>query len=175
MSIDSDQSVGAPDDDIVAPSRDDKIVEVASGAIGGPAGWRLRMGVSWWTPMRLALIVGILMASLGIMQRSYCRSTDWTVSSSQAYAHMCYSDIPHLYRLRGLAQHKIPYIDKGDYEQLEYPVLTGGIMTVTAAIVWLVGDGNINHEAGIFYDLNAWLMVIFAAVAIWATVKATGR
>ena len=163
----------------MAPTRDDPLVRASSEAVGGPAGWRVRTGAGWWTPMRVALAVVIVVAGLGIMQRGICRETAWASPvAGYAYSHMCYSDIPHMYRLRGFAQGNLPYVDEGDYEALEYPVLTGAIMAVTAKLArTLSSDGanQVNKEAVRFFDLNAWLMLICAAIAVWATVLLAGR
>jgi uncharacterized membrane protein len=163
----------------VAPTRDDPLVRASSEAVGGPAGWRVRTGAGWWTPMRVALAVVIVVAGLGIMQRGICRENAWASPvAGYAYSHMCYSDIPHMYRLRGFAQGNLPYVDEGDYEALEYPVLTGAIMAVTAELArTLSADGanQVNKEAVRFFDLNAWLMLICAAIAVWATVLLAGR
>lgn len=165
----------AIDEEIVKPTEDDELARAASGAIGGPIGRRARIGAHWWTPMRVALALVIVVTALGIAQRSYCRDANWTAPGEVVYAHACYSDMPHMYRLRGFAERAIPYVDEGPWEPLEYPVLTGAIMTVTALATRATSTGTINDEAGRFYDINAWLMVIAAAVAIWATVRTAGR
>jgi len=126
--------------------------------------------------MRVALAVVIMMAGLGIMQRGICRQNAWASPvSGYAYSHMCYSDIPHMYRLRGFAEGKLPYVDQGSYEALEYPVLTGAIMAVTAEFARAFAGNGIDKEAVRFFDFNAWLMLLCAAVAIWATVHQAGR
>lgn len=163
------------DQEVVAPTADDPLARAASGAIGGPLGRRARVGANWWTPLRVALAVVIAVGALGIARDSYCRDTNWTAPNNVVYAHACYSDIPHMYRLRGFAQRAIPYIDSGSWEQLEYPVLTGGIMTFSALVTRATSVGTVDDEAGRFYDINAWLMVVAAAVAIWATVRTAGR
>jgi uncharacterized membrane protein len=181
VSLDQDVAVPArhrkvPDEpDVVAPTGDDPLVRQASGAIGGPLGRRARVGANWWTPLRIALAVVIVTAGLGIARMSYCRDSNWTVPNQVVYAHACYSDIPHMYRLRGFAQRAVPYIDQGSWEQLEYPVLSGAIMTFSAFATRATSAGTVDDEAGRFYDINAWLMLITAAIAIWATVRTAGR
>ena len=101
------------DQEIVAPTIDDPIARQASGAIGGPLGRHAQIGANWWTPLRVALAVVIVVGALGIARDSYCRASNWTAPNKVVYAHACYSDIPHMYRLRGFAQRAIPYIDKG--------------------------------------------------------------
>src|SRR5919199_5891865 len=112
-------------DRVVSPTLDDPVALAAAEALGGPAGQRMRAGSSWWTPLRVALAVATVVFSLGVLERGYCRDIAWPRSNGQEYAHACYSDIPHLYRERGLAQGERPYLDKGDHPPLEYPVLTG--------------------------------------------------
>ena len=51
------------------------------------------------------------------------------------YTHACYSDIPPLYYGRGLADGEVPYIGQSADRQVEYPVLTGAVMWLTAQLV----------------------------------------
>lgn len=65
----------------------------------------------------------------------------------QLYQRLCYSDLPPLYGLRGVADHVFPYVD-GDLDPVaglvdgavEYPVLTGLFMWVSGLPVGDVAD-----------------------------------
>ena len=74
-----------------------------------------------------------------------CRSTNWV--APERYEHLCYSDIPFLYQLRGFADGWLPYIDTGTGRgpALEYPVLTGVFMQVGS---WLTGRSGSASEIG---------------------------
>lgn len=55
------------------------------------------------------------------------------------YQAMCYSDIPLLYRSRGLIDGYTPYLEAGPHPVLEYPVLTGLLMELERRIAVLLG------------------------------------
>jgi len=157
----------------VLPSRDDPIARVASEVLGGPAGRRARTGTSWWTPLRVALALATLVFALGVLERGYCRDMAWPRENGQQYAHACYSDIPHLFRERGLAQGDRPYLDAGDHPPLEYPVLTGLIIWGTSTVARSLAD-SVDAQAVRFYDVNALLLGIAALVTVAAVAKLAG-
>lgn len=158
----------------VLPSWDDPVVAAGSEAIGGPAGRRLVPGTGWWTPARVIVLLTVLVFTLGIAQRDYCRDIGWPRENNLQYVHVCYSDMPHLYRERGFAEGNVPYLDTGEYPRLEYPVVIGAVMTVTAEVARAT-ERTITGQAVRFYDLNAWLMLLCAAVTALAVVKLAGR
>src|SRR5262245_45976898 len=125
-----DDTMTPSHDEPVPPSRDDPMIRAASEAVGGPAGTRVISGTGWWTPIRVLLAMVIVVMALGVVEKQYCRERAWSLGGTAAYAHACYSDVPHMYRLRGFVEGKLPYLETGNYEKLEYPVLIGGAMTV---------------------------------------------
>src|SRR5262245_45239384 len=98
--IDGGEDHVAVDQRIVAPTLDDPIARQASGAIGGPLGRHALVGANWWTPLRVALAVVILVGAFGIARDSYCRASNWTAPNKVVYAHEGYRDLPHMYTLR---------------------------------------------------------------------------
>ncbi|MFH8582597.1 hypothetical protein ACH4EF_42500, partial [Streptomyces zaomyceticus] len=127
----------------VRPTREDEVAAAGSELIGGPIGRRALLGTTWWTPVRVVVLVAIGMFALGLVQKAPCYHSAWFFGASSQYTHACYSDIPHLYQGRGFADGLVPYFDKlpGDMDYLEYPVLTGVFMEVAA---WLTpGSGTI--------------------------------
>jgi uncharacterized membrane protein len=164
-----------PPSDVVLPSRDDPAVEGASELIGGPVGRHALLGTSWWTPIRVMLLLVVLASALGVALDQPCRATGWGDGTTQ-YTHACYSDIVHLYWGRGIAEGLVPYLDDpsatGD-EVVEYPVLTGAAMWVTGL---LVPDGGDATSRGIrYFDVNALAITLLAAVTVWATARTAGR
>ncbi|MGD7705413.1 glycosyltransferase family 87 protein [Microlunatus sp. Y2014] len=163
------------------PSWTDPIVRMASEAIGGPRGDR-------GTAPRRIVVVGvvIVVATLtwlaNLLQKVPCRlkvdeTVDW-------FAKLCYSDIPLLYRYRGLADGNTPLLDQGNYQVLEYPVLTGGLLEVqrwiTVALGAPVGPGLTEAEAVraqlMFFDVNSVVLFVLFLVAVLAQVHTpTGR
>ncbi|MFI8241023.1 glycosyltransferase family 87 protein [Streptomyces sp. NPDC085866] len=151
----------------VRPTREDEVAAAGSELIGGPIGRRALLGTTWWTPVRVVVLVAIGMFALGLFQKAPCYHSAWFFGASSQYTHACYSDIPHLYQGRGFADGLVPYFDKlpGDMDYLEYPVLTGVFMEVAA---WLTpGSGTIQHQEQWYWFVNAgMLMACAAAIAV---------
>jgi uncharacterized membrane protein len=161
------------DETPVLPSRDDPLVRAASGIAGGPAGSRVLSGAGWWTPVRVLLAMVVLVMGLGVVEKQYCRANAWSKGGTAPYVHACYSDVPHMYRLRGFVEGNVPYLDKGDYEKLEYPVIIGAVMTGAAAVA-RTADG-VPAQTIRFYDLTVLLLTGCALVTVVALAKLAGR
>jgi uncharacterized membrane protein len=162
-------------DPVVVPSRDDPWVAALSNVIGGPLGRLAITGRSWWTPIRVLLLMVVVTSALGVLADQPCRANDWTTKAQ--YTAACYSDVPHLFRLRGLAQGYRPYLDNpsdhgNTYEQVEYPVLTGGLMYAESLVV--PKSWQLNDRARFFYDVNAVVMAVLAVFLVWATALTAG-
>lgn len=92
----------------------------------GDPGKRAVVGRTWWNPIRVLLAATLFTLLLAFAQKSPCASGDWT--GSKQYTHMCYSDVVPLWADERLDIGAVPYRDTA----VEYPVLTGGFMEVTA-------------------------------------------
>ncbi|GGW52943.1 membrane protein [Streptomyces lucensis JCM 4490] len=148
----------------VHPTQEDAVAAAGSELIGGPLGWRALPATSWWTPVRVIVLVAIGMFALGLVQKAPCYDSAWFFGASSQYTHACYSDIPHLYQGRGFADHLVPYFDRlpGDMEYLEYPVLTGVFMEVAS---WLTPhSGSFQHQEQWYWFVNAGMLMVCAAV-----------
>jgi len=157
--------------EIVAPSRDDTVVRLASEAVGGPLGRRARLGSSWWTPLRVLLALTFLTCGVGLVQKDWCRDHAW--GAPGVYTHACYSDIPPLYYGRGLADGEVPYIGQSEDRQVEYPVLTGAVMWLTAQ---LVPSSDVPTDRSRWYfGINAIGLALAADVAVGETMALAGR
>lgn len=157
--------------EVVAPSRDDPVVHLGSEVVGGPLGRRALVGGGWWTPVRVLLALTFLTCGIGLLQKDFCRDTGWAAPGN--YVHACYSDIPPLYAGRGLADGEVPYIGQEGDRQVEYPVLTGAVMWLTAQLV--PDDADLGRRALRFFDVNALALAACAAVAVAATAASAGR
>ncbi|MFF4314487.1 glycosyltransferase family 87 protein [Streptomyces sp. 900105755] len=166
---------GVREPDPVRPTREDEVAAAGSELIGGPIGRRALLGTSWWTPLRVVVIVAVGMFALGMVQKLPCYDSGWFFGASSQYTHACYSDIPHLYQGRGFADGLVPYFDKlpGDMDYLEYPVLTGVFMEVAA---WLTpGSGSIMLQEQVYWFVNAGMLMVCAAVIAVCVVRTHRR
>lgn len=161
------------------PSRDDPAVAEASAWVGGPAGDHAGARPRWWSPLRIALAVACAVMALGVVADKHCHDDGWASRDDRSsWTALCYSDVPYLYRERGLASGAMVYRDVA----LEYPVLTGALMQVTALVVRtadVIGepvpaDGGV-EESVRFYDITAVLMGLAGLVVVIATARTVPR
>lgn len=192
-------------DDVVAPTLDDPVVRAASAPVGGPLGRHALTGFSWWVPLRVILAVATITFGLGVVQKSPCvvtRTND--IPSPYTYSHLCYSDISYLYVGRGLAEGFVPYSpvsslpeDKRPQTEeelhsltVEYPVLSGVWMGVTAFVTHAIGtapdlsgvphaavggDLRAQHDGAVFWAVNAVGFFAVFLIALAFLVRAQPR
>ena len=160
------------------PSRSDRFVRALSQRLGGPVG---RHGVTtrrWWNPARAALLTATGIYLLGIWFRSSCRQTV-AGAAPEVYKHLCYSDIGILYSLRGLLEGNTPYLDSGNYQVLEYPVLSGVFIELARVLSVALGapyGSGLSDQQKVdatltFVDVNTVLLGICLLIAVWAQVR----
>ncbi len=155
---------------MVLPSREDPLVGRLSEVVGGRAGRRLLTGAPWWTPVRVLLVLVFVVSALGVVAKQHCRAEGWSRPDPDHYVHQCYSDIPLLYFSRGLDEGVVPYVDPVPADRaIEYPVLTGALMGLTAALVPAVADSR--DRARWYFDVNVVLLAVFAAATVVATAR----
>lgn len=166
---DADPGEGARDR---LPSLRDPMAWRGSRALGGS--WGLHAAVSsrtWWTPLRWLLALTMLSLLLALAQKSPCANGDWT--GSKQYTHFCYSDVVPLYSDERLSDHAIPYRDTA----VEYPVLTGAFMWVTALMTYGVHAlaGSLS-EVTVFGLITSILLAVCGLLVTAATAQtARGR
>lgn len=152
------------------PSWTDATVARATGMFGGAWG---RRGVapwgSFWTPLRIVLALAAFTLLLSFGQKYPCSDGQWT--GYKQYTHACYSDIVPLWSAEGLDTGAVPYRD----HPVEYPVLTGGFMWVTAELTraWHALDPGAS-ELQVFTFINYAGLALFAMLMVRATVGAAG-
>ena len=156
---------------MVAPTREDPFVRALARGIGGVAGRRIRNGSGFWTVQRILLALLCLGFVVALWQKAPCHAIAWPRGDATGW--FCYSDVPHLYRERGLAEGNVPYFETGPYQVLEYPVLIGFVMWITAAIARTAG--SVDAGAVRFFDLTALLMIASAVVTVLVMVRLLGR
>jgi uncharacterized membrane protein len=144
-------------------------VSRASAAIGGAWG-RYAAAGRWWTPLRIVLAMTCFTLLLGFAEKSPCTSAIWV--HDKQYTHACYSDIVPLWGDERLDTGAVPYRDTA----VEYPVLTGAFMLVTADLTRGVHALDTHwHEVIIFGALTALLLSLCALVTAAATAQTAGR
>ncbi|WP_084713154.1 glycosyltransferase family 87 protein [Streptacidiphilus rugosus] len=165
--------VPPPEDTVVVPADEDPVAAAASELIGGPPGRRALLGVGWWNAARVLALVTVVVFALGMVQKAPCYSSGWFFGASAQYDHACYSDIPHLFSLRGFnLPGNIPYVDRipgstdPNMQYLEYPVLTG--VFIWAAAKLTPGVGTEVHREQVFWLVNAGMLMICAVVTVVA-------
>ena len=161
--------------EIVHPSAEDPIVSSASNIVGGPFGRLARAGRHWWSPLRVLLLFTTVAYAVGYALDLSCRATGW--ASPERYEHLCYSDIPPLYSLRGFADGLIPYLQTAPGQTpLEYPVITGVFMQISAMITrGLTGVFGSLDAGQTFFDVNVLLLLIALLVAVITTALTVKR
>jgi uncharacterized membrane protein len=92
---------------------------------------------------------------LSFAKFNHCASTGW--QSPDQYVHACYSDIPALYGERGLDKGVWAYSAGAD--SVEYPVIQGVIMWVSAKVI---PDGINNY----FYGSALLLALLFIFISL---------
>ncbi len=142
----------------VPPSRTDPVATNASEVLGGPYG-------RWAVPgrparaLQIVLALGALTFGLGALRTIPCAVDGWSLPGR--YQALCYSDIPLLYTLRGIADGALPYLNSGT-QPLEYPVLTG-------LFTWFASLFVASEDPAAYYWVTALLLLACFLVALAAT------
>lgn len=108
---------------------------------------------------RLVIVFAVVASLLSFAKFYHCSSNGW--SSPDRDIHACYSDLPALYGKRDLDSGTWAY-SRGD-RAVEYPVLQGTVMWVTAK---LLPSGPINYYYG-----NAILLALLFIFTAWITFR----
>ena len=122
-------------------------------------------GSGWWTAVRVVLAMTAVACALGFLQKQPCRADGLRRRTSTPG-----SATPTSLRSTTAAaspQGALPYVDTGDWEPLEYPVVTGAFMTVAA---WLTKRGRARTASPryvTFFDVNVVMLATCALDACW--------
>jgi uncharacterized membrane protein len=156
--------------DPAPPSWTDATVARASQVIGGVWGRYAQSGDPRWTPMRVVLGMTCVTLVLAYVQKSPCATGDWV--GSKQYTHACYSDVVPLWSAERLDVGNVPYRDNG----VEYPVLVGGFMWLTAGLTQAVHTvfSSIS-DVSLFTALTCLLLAVCGLATAAGTVGAAGR
>ena len=108
--------------------------------------------------LRVVLLLALFTSLLSFAKFNYCAADNWQAPSQ--YVHACYSDIPALYGERELDKGRWAF--NGGENAVEYPVLQGAIMWLTAKVI---PDGLNNYFLGNVFLLA--LLFIFIALVVY--------
>lgn len=166
------------------PTREDPAAAGASELIGGPFGRHAAgPGWPWWTPLRVALGVTLLVCIFGYLQKSPCLSHPY--SDEYQYTRLCYTDTFVLYTNEGLNARtdatgavtgpvSMPYRD----HPVEYPPIIGGLMWMAGEVTSIVHGGHADpagRHATTFFNLTALGLASLALLSTWTVAKLAGR
>ena len=153
------------------PSRVDATVRRATRVLGGPWGRHAAVArLSWWTPVRWLFAMTLVTLLLGYAQKSPCASGAW--NGHKQYTHFCYSDVVPLWSDERLDVGAVPYRDTA----VEYPVLTGAFMWLTADLTNGVhAIVSTWSEVIVFGALTALLLSLCGLIVTAGTAFAAGR
>lgn len=133
-------------------------------------------GLTWWTPLRVIILLVCASSVLMYAQKMPCRSQSW---NGFQYSHACYNDVYPLYFGEGLDQGKIPYLDThgtGNDQNVEYPVLIGAAMELGSKVVARVFPSSDATARGRrFVDVTWFLLMLAALVTAIATALTNRR
>jgi uncharacterized membrane protein len=154
---------------LLPPTWTDATAARASQMIGGVWG-RYAASGDPRTPMRVILGLSCISIVLAYVQKAPCASGDWV--GSKQYTHSCYSDVIPLWSAERLDVGNVPYRDNA----VEYPVLVGGFMWLTAALTGAFHSVFTSvSEVQLFGMLTCLLLAACALAVTAGTVGAAGR
>jgi uncharacterized membrane protein len=157
----------------VLPADHDELVGAATERLGGLPGERRRWTLTWWTPVRVLVVLASAAYTVGYLTKLPCVAEGF--GGDARYTRLCYSDIPYLFTGRGFADGWLPYVQTGDGRgpALEYPVLTGFFMQVAT---WLTGTaGSVQERTMRFYSWNVLLLLVCLLVVVVCTALTVRR
>jgi len=169
----------------LSPSHGDPAAAGASRLVGGPWGRHASGPTSWWwTPLRIALALTVLVTVFAYLQKAPCLTHPY--SDEYQYTRLCYTDTYALYTGEGLnarydshgtaiGRVGMPYRD----HPVEYPPVIGGLMWMAAEATAAVHPGedadvNGTHNTT-FFNLTALGLALCALISTWTVAQIAGK
>jgi uncharacterized membrane protein len=127
-----------------------------------------------WLALPVALAVTVVTFGLGYWQKYACQAAGWPYRIELIFGQRCYSDVPFLLQNRGMADGIFPYAPNAGEHPLEYPVLSGLVMDATARLARVLTPDRGAQLNQIYFTLTVLVLLGFALLTVWATVRTTG-
>ena len=151
------------------PSPDD--LPALTERFGGPIGRRASAAGVFFDPVPWTLLAATLSWMILTLRQIPCLQTT-AGAPVNAFLRLCYSDIPLLYQVRGMATGEGIFIDN----PMEYPVLIVAFVAAMRFITDLVGgvvgpDATQQQQldaANIFFLVNAIALFVCFLITVWA-------
>ena len=123
---------------------------------------------SWWSWPVAPMALTVLACLLGYLQKVPCQRGSWLWDRHQIFDEYCYSDMSLLFRERGLIDGVFPYAPGPWEHEMEYPVITGYVMDLTARITRLIaGDDGEGALMRTYFAVNVVLLMLLAMLTVW--------
>jgi uncharacterized membrane protein len=122
----------------------------------------------------ITLVVTVVTFGLGYWQKYACQAAGWPYRIDLIFGQRCYSDVPFLLQNRGMADGIFPYAPNAGEHPLEYPVLSGLVMDVSARLARLLTPDGGAELARTYFTLTVLVLLGFALLTVWATTRTTG-
>lgn len=122
------------------------------------------------------LLITLIAFVVGYVQKLPCHVAGWPWQRELIFGEYCYSDVPILFRDRGLMDGVFPYALEPPKQPLEYPVVTGYVMDWTARLSRLLAPGA-DAAAGsrAYFLVNLVLLLGFGLLTVWAVTAVLRR
>ena len=115
------------------------------------------------------LVATVIAFAIGFGQKLPCYAVSWREQPTR-FNQYCYSDIPVLFRQRGIVTGIFPYASNAWKHPLEYPVVIGFLMDATGRMTRLIGrGGDLAAATRMYFVINTVLLLGCALVMVWVT------
>jgi len=115
-----------------------------------------------------ALAVTVVASIAGYAAKAKCHFTGWPYPGEVPLNQFCYSDIPVLFEDRGMIAGAFPYAPEAWNRLLEYPVLTGVFMDLTARLSRTLNPtGDTESALQSYFNVNVVFLLGFALLTVY--------
>jgi uncharacterized membrane protein len=117
--------------------------------------------------LALPVVVTLVAMAAAYAAKAKCHFDGWPPAHEVPGNQFCYSDIPVLFQDRGLIAGIFPYSPEAWHQLLEYPVLTGFVMDLTARLSRAIDPGDSTASAlQTYFNVNFVVLVGFALLTV---------